>query len=40
MKKKKKLKFIKNGEKDKVFEGNWQILKMDKEDPTTENRIF
>ena len=30
---------MRNGEKDKVFEGNWLILKINKEDPTTDNRI-
>lgn len=31
--KKKILKFMRNGEKDKVFEGKWLILKINKEDP-------
>ena len=29
---------MRNGEKDKVFEGNWLILKINKA-PTTDNRI-
>lgn len=30
---------MRNGEKDEVFEGNWLILKINKDDPTTDNRI-
>ena len=37
--KKEILKFMRNGEKDEVFEGNWLILKINKDDPTTDNRI-
>ena len=30
---------MRNAEKDEVFEGNWLILKINKDDPTTDNRI-
>lgn len=35
----KKFKFIRNEEKYELFEENWQIWMMDKEDTITDNRI-